>query len=81
MLQLCIDWIDLIKHKLVHPQAQNNCMPSQTCVSKSESVVVRWVEMIVCDEWMWCGVDVVCAQSARGGRDYAGCGKDAVSAV
>ena len=59
MLQLCIDWIDLIKHK-VHPQAQNNCMPSQTCVSKSESVVVRWVEMIVCDEWMWCGVDVVC---------------------
>jgi|NorSeaMetagenome_1021524.scaffolds.fasta_scaffold182048_2 hypothetical protein len=60
MLQLCIDWIDLIKHKLVHPQAQNNCMPSQTCVSKSESVVVRWVEMIVCDEWMWCGVDVVC---------------------
>ena len=59
MLQLCIDWIDLIKHKLVHPQAKNNCMPSQTCVSKSESVVVRWVEMIVCDEWMWCGVDVV----------------------
>ena len=34
-------------------------MPSQTCVSKNESVVVRLVEMIVCDEWMWCGVDVV----------------------
>ena len=71
MLQLCIDWIDLIKHK-VHPRAQNNCMPSQTCVSKSESVVVRWVGMVVYDEWMWCGVDVVCVQSARVGRVMLG---------
>ena len=37
-----------------------DCMPSQTCGSKNESVVERLVGMIVCDEWMWCGVDAVC---------------------
>ena len=36
---------------------------------------------VVCDEWMWCGVDVVCVQSAGGGRGYVRYGKCVVSAV
>ena len=81
---LCITWFNLGRLDQAQSASTRHSkdrMPSQTCVSKNESVVVRLVGMIVCDEWMWCGVDVVCAQSARGGRDYAGCGKDAVSAV
>ena len=43
----------------IHRHRVQDCMPSQTCVSKNESVVERLVGMTVCDEWMWCGVDVV----------------------
>ena len=36
--------------------------------------------MNVCDEWMWCGVDVVCVRGAGGEKGYARHGKCVVSA-
>ena len=81
---LCITWFNLGRLDQAQSASTRHSkdrMPSQTCVSKNESVVVRLVGMIVCDEWMWCGVGVVCVQSARGGRGYARYGKCVVSAV
>ena len=62
-------WIDL--SNLIKHRSASQIYPGEHTIPDLHMRKYEWWWMNVCDEWMWCGVDVVCVKGARGGRGYA----------